>query len=152
MRLLEIKGTFIGTFFLFLAWLFSINRKAINWNLVGKGIALQIIIALLVLKIPFVENIFDKHVDWMSLLTHNDNYKNILQVKLQKAFQVTPIYREMDEWNEDDGYSMGVFLCIGYNYHNIDIHSYKNIDDLEKINVNSSIIDNIQNYFLNISI
>ena len=98
----------------------------------------------------FVENIFDKHVDWMSLLTHNDNYKNILQVKLQKAFQVTPIYREMNEWNEDDGYSMGVFLCIGYNYHNIDIHSYKNVDDLEKINVNSSIIDNIQNYLENI--
>ena len=45
---------------------------------------------------------------------------------------------------------MGVFLCIGYNYHNIDIHSYKNVDDLEKINVNSSIIDNIQNYLENI--
>ena len=39
----------------------------------------------------FVENIFDKHVDWMSLLQKDDNYKNILQVKLQKAFKVTPI-------------------------------------------------------------
>ena len=44
---------------------------------------------------------------------------------------------------------MGVFLCIGYNYHNIDIHSYKNIEDLEKVNINSSVIENIKNYLEN---
>jgi len=97
----------------------------------------------------FVENVFDKHVDWTELLSKNDNYKNILQVKLQKAFQVTPIYREIQDWDEENGYHMGVFLCIGYNYHNIDIHSYKNIKDLEKISVNSSVIDNIKNYLEN---
>lgn len=37
-----------------IAWLFSQNRKAINWNLVWKGIALQLIFALLVLKVDFV--------------------------------------------------------------------------------------------------
>ena len=46
-------------FLIFLAWFFSKDRKNINWTLVGKGLALQIIIALLVLKVPFVEGIFD---------------------------------------------------------------------------------------------
>lgn len=41
------------------AWLFSQNKKKINWALVGKGLLLQIIIAILVLKVPFVESIFD---------------------------------------------------------------------------------------------
>ena len=43
----------------------------------------------------FVENIFEQHVNWMELIQNDDNYKNILQVMLQKAFQVTPIYREV---------------------------------------------------------
>lgn len=98
----------------------------------------------------FVESIFDKHVNWTDLLTNNDNYKNILQVKLQKAFQKTPVYREIKEWDEDEGYHMGVFLCIGYNYHNIDIHSYKNVEDLEKVSKTSSIIEDITHYLENI--
>ncbi len=42
-----------------IAYLFSTDRKAINWGLVLKGLALQIVIALLVLKVPFVSSIFD---------------------------------------------------------------------------------------------
>lgn len=42
-----------------IAWVFSSNRRAINWNLIGKGIALQVIIALLVLKVPIVEEGFN---------------------------------------------------------------------------------------------
>tara|TARA_X000000950_G_scaffold284891_1_gene389138 strand:+ start:17108 stop:18166 length:1059 start_codon:yes stop_codon:yes gene_type:complete len=60
----------------------------------------------------FVENIFEKHVNWMELLEKNDNYKNLLQVKLQKAFQVTPIYKEISEVDEEEGYHMGVYLCV----------------------------------------
>ncbi|PHR49288.1 MAG: Na+ dependent nucleoside transporter [Fluviicola sp.] len=44
---------------LFIAFLISRNRKAINWKLVGKGILLQIVLALLILKVPFVEVGFD---------------------------------------------------------------------------------------------
>ena len=33
----------------------------------------------------FVENIFEKHVNWMDLIQNDDNYKNILQVMLQKS-------------------------------------------------------------------
>jgi CNT family concentrative nucleoside transporter len=42
-----------------LAYLFSSNRKAIDWSLVLKGTVLQIILAVLILKVPFVEHGFD---------------------------------------------------------------------------------------------
>ena len=67
----------------------------------------------------FVENIFEKHVDWTALIKINDNYKNRLQVVLQKEFKVTPIYMEIGEWDEDNGYHMGVFLCIGQHSHGL---------------------------------
>jgi concentrative nucleoside transporter, CNT family len=54
-----IRG-FIGLLFVLgLAYLLSSDRRAINWALVGKGIALQLILALLILKVPFVESLFD---------------------------------------------------------------------------------------------
>lgn len=42
-----------------IAYLFSNNRKAINWKTVGIGLALQLVIAVGVLKVPFIEKIFD---------------------------------------------------------------------------------------------
>jgi hypothetical protein len=61
----------------------------------------------------FVENVFEKHVDWMNLIQNDDNYKNILQVKIQKEFKVTPHYMEVVEHDADTGYHMGVYLCLG---------------------------------------
>ncbi len=61
----------------------------------------------------FVENVFNKHVDWMNLIRSDDNYKNILQVKIQKEFKITPEYIEVSEQNADTGYHMGVYLCLG---------------------------------------
>jgi len=60
----------------------------------------------------FIENIFEKHIDWVALIQNDDNYKNILQVKIQKEFKVTPHYIEM-EHDAELGYKMGVYLCIG---------------------------------------
>ena len=49
----------IGIFGLILiTFLFSSNRKAINWNLVLKGLSLQLILAVLVLYVPFVTDFF----------------------------------------------------------------------------------------------
>jgi CNT family concentrative nucleoside transporter len=42
-----------------IAFLLSKNRKRINWSLVLKGILLQIVLALLILKVPFIESAFD---------------------------------------------------------------------------------------------
>lgn len=51
---------FIGMISLLLiAFLLSKNRKRINWKLVLKGILLQAILALLILKVPFIETVFD---------------------------------------------------------------------------------------------
>jgi CNT family concentrative nucleoside transporter len=44
---------------LFVAFIFSKNRKAISWPLVLKGIALQIILAILILKLPLISSLFD---------------------------------------------------------------------------------------------
>ena len=41
-----------------IAWMFSNNKKRINYKLVISGILLQIIIALLILKVPFVKLFF----------------------------------------------------------------------------------------------
>jgi len=66
-----------------------------------------------------VEGIFEKHVNWVQLIQNDDNYKNILQVRLQKAFKVTPIYREISPVDEDEGYHMGVYLCLGQDPHGL---------------------------------
>ena len=65
----------------------------------------------------FIENIFEKHIDWISLIQNDDNYKNILQVKIQKEFKVTPHYVEICH-DPDDGYKMGVYLCLGQQIYN----------------------------------
>lgn len=46
----------------FLAWLISENRKAVSWNVVWKGLLIQILFAIGVLKVGFIEQFFE----WMS--------------------------------------------------------------------------------------
>ncbi|RRQ47922.1 Na+ dependent nucleoside transporter [Maribacter algicola] len=41
-----------------LAFLFSSNRKAINWKTVGIGLAIQLALAVGILKVPFIRAIF----------------------------------------------------------------------------------------------
>ena len=60
----------------------------------------------------FINRIFETHIDWVALIQNDDNYKNILQVKIQKEFKVTPHYLEI-EHDSDLGYKMGVYLCLG---------------------------------------
>ncbi len=67
----------------------------------------------------FVESIFEKHVDWIELIRNDDNYKNILQVRIQKDFKVTPHYLEINH-DVEKGYTMGVYLCLGQSIHNLD--------------------------------
>lgn len=44
---------------IFIAFLFSSNRKAINWKTVGIGLAFQLVIAVSVLKVEFVKSGFE---------------------------------------------------------------------------------------------
>lgn len=43
---------------IFIAFLFSSNRKAINWKTAGIGLAFQLLIAIAVLKVPFMQLFF----------------------------------------------------------------------------------------------
>lgn len=45
-----------------IAFIFSRNRRAINWSLVWKGLLIQIIFAIAILKVPFIQSLFD----WLS--------------------------------------------------------------------------------------
>ena len=67
----------------------------------------------------FVEGIFEKHVNWQDLLQNDDNYKNILQVLIQKRFKTTPVYKEITSYDEETGYHMGVYLCLGQQSHSL---------------------------------
>lgn len=42
-----------------IAWLFSVDRKRVNWGTVGKALALQFIIAVSVLMFPAVQTVFE---------------------------------------------------------------------------------------------
>jgi len=94
----------------------------------------------------FVEGIFEQHVDWVKLIQNDDNYKNILQVILQKAFQVTPVYREINSWDEDTGYHMGVYLCLNKKSHEFNpgdadiktLQFWGSLDNLKKTRQNSN--------------
>ena len=44
---------------IFISFLFSANRKAINWKTVGIGLGIQLLIAIGVLKVPIVQLLFD---------------------------------------------------------------------------------------------
>ncbi|PTB92506.1 NupC/NupG family nucleoside CNT transporter, partial [Marivirga lumbricoides] len=45
------------------AYLFSVNKRKIDWRLVATGLLLQIIFGLLITKVPFVEVLFKKVSD-----------------------------------------------------------------------------------------
>ena len=65
----------------------------------------------------FVENIYEKHINWTDLVKNDDNYKNILQVIIQKEFKKTPTYMEISPQDDEQGYHMGVYLCLNCNYY-----------------------------------
>ena len=77
----------------------------------------------------FIENIFEQHIDWTALIQNDDNYKNILQVKIQKMFKVTPNYLEI-EYDIENGYRMGVYLCLGQSIHNLNVRQAIHISDI----------------------
>jgi dsRNA-specific ribonuclease len=83
----------------------------------------------------FVESVFETHVDWTKIINTDDNYKNILQVKIQKEFKTTPDYLEISHHLEQ-GYEMGVYLCLGRPIHQMkltDSVPFQNYGSFQKI-------------------
>lgn len=92
------------------------EEKNLRTNLKKLGCLFEAFVGAIFLDLgfenatKFIEAVFEKHIDWVELLLCDDNYKNILQVKIQKEFKVTPEYIEISHGHE---YHMGVYLCIG---------------------------------------
>ena len=87
----------------------------------------------------FIESVFEQHVDWINLIRNDDNYKNILQVRIQKEFKVTPDYLEVSSHNQDTGYHMGVYLCLGQPIHSVspatarDIAEFSSYEEIHQL-------------------
>ena len=84
----------------------------------------------------FVENVFEKHVDWTKLISNDDNYKNKLQVIIQKEFKLTPDYVEIKTQYEnidisEKTYTMGLYISFGQNIHNSNIFKAMNFDTMK---------------------
>lgn len=61
--LIHIGRGLLGMVFLVgICYLFSRNRKAIDWRLVVTGLGIQVVLAALVLKVPYA----DKPIEWVS--------------------------------------------------------------------------------------
>ena len=102
----------------------------------------------------FVEHVFEEHVDWTNLIKNDDNYKNKLQVIIQKEFKITPEYVELKvpdlESETDKNYEMGLYICFGQNIHNADIKKSIDFTSLKTFQAIHNLIetDNKQLIFL----
>lgn len=54
-----LRGSIGIVFLLGICYLLSANRKAISWPLVLKGIAIQLVLAIAILYVPFIRKLFD---------------------------------------------------------------------------------------------
>lgn len=54
-----LRGVIGMTFVIFVAWLFSTNRKAINWKVVGVGLGVQLVLAIGILYVPIIQDFFE---------------------------------------------------------------------------------------------
>ena len=119
---------FIGAIFLDFNRI-NINDEA-NWfkNLFNTGVGFQMVQI-------FVENVMEKHVDWTNLINNDDNFKNKLQVIIQKEFKITPDYVEIKNNQIDDTidkiYTMGVYISFGQNIHNANINTAVDFNNLQ---------------------
>jgi concentrative nucleoside transporter, CNT family len=43
----------------FIAWLFSANRRNVDWFVIAKGLAIQVLLAICILYLPFVAIFFE---------------------------------------------------------------------------------------------
>ena len=65
----------------------------------------------------FVESVFDNHIDWTKITKQTDNFKRPLQELLQSEFKTTPHIMEIESFTQENGYHMGVYLCLGQTTH-----------------------------------
>jgi dsRNA-specific ribonuclease len=67
----------------------------------------------------FVENVFDRHIDWTKVIKSTENFKRPLQELLQSEFKVTTHAMEIEPYSMEHGYHMGVYLVLGQAVHGV---------------------------------
>ena len=95
----------------------------------------------------FVENIFEQYVDWEKLISEDDNFKNILQVKIQKQFKTTPYYLELS-YSLEEGYHMGVYLCLGLPIYKVKPENAKEFSEFNNFENIQTYLDENKNVFV----
>jgi dsRNA-specific ribonuclease len=84
----------------------------------------------------FVEAVFDRHIDWTRITKQSDNFKRPLQELLQSEFKTTPHIMEIESFTQENGYNMGVYLCLGQSTHGVhhsETMSREKMDSFEQI-------------------
>lgn len=86
------RGLMGMTFLILVCYLLSSNRSRINWRLVISGLLLQLLFAVLVLKVPFVAKIFEwfsaKVVAFLALADVGANFVLGAWPEVAEIFQV----------------------------------------------------------------
>jgi len=54
-----IRGLFGMAVLILIAWMFSANKKKVDWFVIGKGLAIQLLLAICILYVPFVAYFFE---------------------------------------------------------------------------------------------
>ena len=89
----------------------------------------------------FIENIFERHVDWITLIKTDDNFKNRFQVLVQKEFKITPHYLEINH-SIETGYEMGVYICLGQEIHETKITNAIDFKEVKSFKVVNEMLEN----------
>jgi dsRNA-specific ribonuclease len=87
----------------------------------------------------FIENVFERHINWTELISNDDNYKNIFQVMVQKKFKVTPHYLVINE-DEDTGYEVGLYIAVNIPIQDIKPENAIQIRDMD-LGSNKNVFD-----------
>lgn len=86
----------------------------------------------------FIESVFDVHGAWLSKLA-DVNYKNKIQIWVQKEFKVVPTYKIMEDYNRAEGYHMGLYICVRCPeetpFRNLSKHSISHFASLTDIHI-----------------
>lgn len=84
----------------------------------------------------FVEAVLEKEVDWTHLIAYDDNFKNQLQVKIQKVFKTTPHYIQTESDDISGEVTMAVCLCLNQQIYETSIEkalTFSDIGNFDKI-------------------
>ena len=106
------------------------EEKKLRTNLKKLGCLFEAFVGALFLDYNKIAIRDEKHIDWIALIRNDDNYKNILQVKIQKEFKTTPDYIELGR-DMEVGYTMGVYLCLGQQIYETSPASAVSFSDLK---------------------